>query len=330
MRLHTPNTSRRVLVTGATGFIGSALVRSFSPDSGWTVRGAVRQSASNLPTQTDLVAVGELSASTNWRSALRDVNAIVHTAARVHVMAYGNVEPLAEFRRINVNATLNLARQAVESGVQRFVFVSSIKVNGESTPFAKPFTAADAPNPSDAYGISKHEAEVGLRELATETGIGVVIIRPVLVYGPGVRANFLSMMRWLDRGIPLPLAAIHNARSLVALDNLVDLLRTCVRHPAAANQTLLVSDDEDLSTPELLRRLGAAMRRPARLIPVPTVALRHFARIAGKPDVAQRLLDSLQVDIGKTRRLLTWHPPITLDQGLLQTARYFLDKKSAH
>jgi UDP-glucose 4-epimerase len=207
--------------------------------------------------------------------------------------------------------------------VRRFVFVSSVKVNGEATQPGLPFKPDDASTPLDAYGISKMEAEQGLREIAAQTGMEVVIIRPPLVYGPGVKANFAAMMRWLSRGIPLPLGAIHNGRSLVALDNLVDLILTCITHPAAANQTFLVSDGEDVSTTELLRRMGQALDSPARLIPVPAGVLKAAAALLGKRDMAQRLCGSLQVDIQKTRQLLGWTPPLTLDQGLKKAAEGF-------
>jgi UDP-glucose 4-epimerase len=271
--------------------------------------------------------VGELHAETDWRIALRDVKVVVHTAARVHVTGDRAAQQVAEYRRINVNATLNLARQAAASGVRRFVFLSSIKVNGEATRLDQSFTADDQPKPNGAYAVSKHEAEEGLRKLGNETGLEVVIVRPVLVYGPGVGANFLSMMRWLHRGVPLPFGAIHNARSLVALDNLIDLLKTCLHHSAAAGQTFLVSDAEDLSTPELLRRTGAAMGRSARLVPVPEFVLRSAATIVGKADLSARLCDSLRVDIGKTLRVLGWSPPVSVDQALKETARHFLEEK---
>jgi nucleoside-diphosphate-sugar epimerase len=216
---------------------------------------------------------------------------------------------------------LTLARQAAAAGVRRFVFVSSIKVNGEATQPGHPFTAGDAPAPLDPYGISKMEAEQGLRQIAAETGIEVVIIRPPLVYGPGVKANFAAMMRWLRRGVPLPLGAIDNQRSLVALDNLADLIITCITHPAAANQTFLVSDGQDVSTSELLRRMGRAMGRPARLLPVPAGLLELGAALVGRRDMAQRLCGCLQVDIEKTRQLLGWSPPLTLDQGLTKAAQ---------
>jgi UDP-glucose 4-epimerase len=261
-----------------------------------------------------------LEPSTDWTAALDGVSAVIHCAARVHVMADTAADPLEEFRHVNVQGTLNLARQAAAAGVRRFVFVSSIKVNGEATQPGAPFTADDAPAPLDAYGVSKMEAEQGLRELAAQTGMEVIIIRPPLVYGPGVKANFAAKMRWLQRGVPLPLGAIHNQRSLVALDNLVDLIVTCLTHPAAANQTFLVSDGEDVSTSELLRRMGQALDRPARLLPVPQSWLKLAAAMVGKSDVAQRLCGSLQVDISKTRQLLSWTPPLSLDQGLKRAA----------
>ena len=235
-------------------------------------------------------------------------------------------DPLLEFRHINVDGTLNLARQAAEAGTRRFVFLSSIKVNGERTNPGRPFTADQQPEPGDPYGVSKMEAEIALRELAKKTGMEVVIIRPPLVYGPGVKANFLEMMRWLSRGVPLPLGAVtQNKRSLVALGNLVDLVETCIEHPAAANQTFLVSDGEILSTADLLQRLGIALGCPARLIPVPVGLLKLGAALLGRSAVAQRLCGSLEVDIGKTRELLGWSPPLSVDEGLRRTAEYWLN-----
>ena len=225
-------------------------------------------------------------------------------------------DPLAEYRRVNVEGTLNLARQAADAGVRRFIFISSVKVNGEQTPPGKPFGAEDRPVPEDAYGISKWEAEQGLQQLAAETGMELVVIRPPLVYGPGVKGNFAAMIRLVEKGIPLPLGAIHNQRTLVALDNLVDLIIRCIDHPAAANQVFLAGDGEDLSTTELLRRLGKAMGRPVRLLPVPESLLVLGATLLGKQAVARRLLGSLQVDISKARDLLGWEPPLSVDEGL--------------
>ncbi|AEY02316.1 NAD-dependent epimerase/dehydratase [Oceanimonas sp. GK1] len=225
-------------------------------------------------------------------------------------------DPLAEYRKVNVEGTLNLARQAAVAGLKRFIFISSIKVNGEQTLLGKPFTADDAAAPEDAYGMSKWEAEQGLRQLAAETGMEVVIIRPPLVYGPGVKGNFASMIKLVEKGLPLPLGAIHNRRSLVALDNLVDLIITCIDHPGAANQVFLAGDGEDVSTTELLRGVANAAGKPCRLLPVPAGLLQLGATALGKKAVAQRLLGSLQVDISKARNLLGWTPPLSVEQGL--------------
>jgi nucleoside-diphosphate-sugar epimerase len=268
--------------------------------------------------------MGSLSSEADWTVALRSVDQVVHLAARVHVMNDKSSDPLAEFRRVNVEGTANLARQAAAAGVRRFVYLSSIKVNGEFTEVGHPFTADDAPAPEDPYGVSKQEAELALRQIAADTGMEVVIVRPPLVYGPGVKANFESMMRWLARGVPLPLAAVtQNQRSLVALDNLVDLIMTCLSHPAAANQTFLVSDGEDLSTAGLIRRMGAALGHPARLFYVPPSMLKLGAQVVNKPGIYQRLCGSLQLDIAKTRRLLGWCPPVSVDEGLRRAAEGF-------
>ncbi len=249
---------------------------------------------------------------------------VVHLAARVHIMNDKGADPLAEFRRVNFEGTANLARQAAVAGVRRFVYLSSIKVNGEFTEVGQPFNADDAHAPEDPYGVSKHEAEQALCQIAAEAGMEVVIIRSPLVYGPGVKANFESMMRWLVRGVPLPLAAVtQNRRSLVAIDNLVDLIRTCLIHPAAANQTFLVSDGEDLSTANLLTRMGAALGHPARLFYVPPSMLQIGAGLVNKPGIYQRLCGSFQLDIAKTRVLLDWTPPVSVDEGLRRTAQGF-------
>jgi nucleoside-diphosphate-sugar epimerase len=306
-----------VSITGANGFLGRALC-AVAVGRATEVRGVTRLSC-DLPKGIENVVVRSIDDNTVWRDALVGCYAVIHLAARVHVMQEAAANPLAEFRRVNVQGTLNLARQAAAAGVRRFVFVSSIGVNGAET-FEQPFTAQDRVAPHSPYAVSKYEAELGLQALAAETGMEVVIIRPPLVYGPNAPGNFGSLMRWLKRGIPLPLGAIHNQRSLVALDNLVDLILTCLTHPAAANQTFLVSDGEDVSTTELLRRMGQALGRPARLAPVPASILKLAAAMVGKSDVAQRLCGSLQLDIEKTRRLLEWTPPLTLDQGLRKAA----------
>lgn len=310
----------KLLVTGGNGFLGSRVLAALQQQAGLTVAGSVRQAP---PGAMDYRVTGCLNGQTDWSTATQGVDCVVHTAARVHVTSDSATDSLAKFRKVNVQGTLNLAQQAATAGVQRLVFISSVKVHGEITALGVPFSADDVLAPLDAYGISKMEAEQGLLDMAANTGMEVVIIRPPLVYGPGVKANFQAMMRWLSRGIPLPLGAIRNQRSLVALDNLVDLIVTCTHHPAAANQTFLVSDGEDVSTTQLLRRMAQAMGRPARLIPVAPALLQAGAALLGKPELAQRLCGSLQVDITKTRHLLGWKPPISVDEGLRRAAQGF-------
>lgn len=308
-----------VLLTGASGFVGSAVLGTLR-ERGMDVRPVVR-SASSAAHLDDAVVVLGLDAATDWIAVLDGMTVVIHCAARAHIMRDEALDPLAEYRRVNVAGTLRLAQQAAAAGVKRFIFISSIKVNGEGTQPGHHYRADDSPNPEDAYGISKAEAEAGLRTIAQETGMELVIIRPVLVYGPEVKGNFQSMVRAVARGIPLPLGGVTgNRRSLVALDNLVDLICTCVNHPRAAGQIFLVSDGEDLSTADLLRRIAMAGGAPARLLPVPPVLLRWGARLLGKEAVAQRLLGSLQVDITKTRELLGWQPLLTVNEGLKKLA----------
>ncbi|MES2400038.1 MAG: NAD-dependent epimerase/dehydratase family protein [Pseudomonadota bacterium] len=314
---------RTVMVTGANGFIGKAVCADL-PLRGYRVLGVVRHNTrTDLPHGTECVSMKEINEDTLWSDVLTGVDSIVHLAARVHLMHETAADPLTEFRRTNVTLTLNLARQASAAGVRRFVFISSIKVNGEVTPAGQPFNAEDQPHPTDPYGVSKYEAEQGLLNIAAETGMEVVIIRPVLVYGLGVKANFHSMMHWLLKGVPLPLGALSNRRSLVALDNLADLIATCLQHADAANQIFLASDGEDLSISGLLRRMGVALGRSVWLIPVPVMVLRAGARLVRREAVVQRLSDSLQVDISKTKRVLGWNPPVRVDDALRETARYF-------
>ena len=302
------------LLTGATGFVGQAILSRLLASRSHEVTAALR----SVTGFDRCVAhgIGDLTGSTNWSTSLTNQQVVIHAAARAHIMKDEVADPLAEYRRVNVEGTLNLARQAAAAGVRRFIFISSVKVNGEQSPPGRPFTAEDIPSPADPYGVSKWEAEQGLQRLAAETGMELVIIRPPLVYGPGVKGNFASMIKLVEKGLPLPLGAIHNKRSLVAVDNLVDLIITCIDHPVAANQVFLAGDGQDLSTTELLRGVARAMGRPARLIPVPASLLMLGATILGKKAVAQRLLGSLQVDIAKARNLLGWEPPVSVDEGL--------------
>lgn len=307
----------KVLVTGANGFIGAALVRYLNA-TGRASRAAVRRQAlagSTLPADQEIVAVGDLGPDTDWRAALAGVTTVVHTAARAHVLQENATNPLALFRVVNVAATLRLARQAAAVGVQRLVFLSSIGVLGV-TSGSRPFTATTPPAPYTPYALSKWEAEDGLRTLASETGMEVVILRPPLVYGPGARGNFARLVMALRRGLPLPLAGIDNRRSLLALDNLIDLVACCMDHPTAAGQTFLAADGEDLSTTEMVVRLGRAMGRRPRLFMLPEGLMRSFARMAGQPGLAHALLDSLQIDIASTRKALHWRPVIDVDSGL--------------
>jgi UDP-N-acetyl-alpha-D-quinovosamine dehydrogenase len=315
----------RALITGANGFIGRALLRLAAPPHSVDCVASVRRQDVALPADVRRVQVGDLDATTDWSRALDGVDVIVHSAARVHVMGDVGHDALDEYRRTNVAGTLKLAMDAARAGVRRFVFVSSIKVNGERTAPGRPFVATDPARPRDAYGLSKHEAEAALRLLALETGLEVVILRPVLVYGPGVAGNFLSMMRRLHRGVPLPLGGLENRRSFVALANLVDVIRITLDHPLAANQTFLISDGTAVSTTTLLEKTAHALGTRARLVSVPGSALRFGARLAGYAPELSRLCDSLEVDTSTTRELLDWAPAVGMDEALSQTARYFLD-----
>ncbi|MGP5469752.1 UDP-glucose 4-epimerase family protein [Pseudomonas helleri] len=313
---------KKIFVTGASGFLGSALIEKLASTKNYQVVVPVRREGTEFAegiepvlVKTDYLLNGELP--------LGGVDVVVHCAARVHVMSETISDPLKEFRRINVDGTLRLAEQAALAGVKRFIFISSVKVNGELTTLGKPFTADDEPAPSDPYGISKMEAEQQLRLLGQRTGLEIVIIRPVLVYGPGVRANFRSLMSWVNKGYPLPLGAVRNKRSLVSLGNLVDLIVTCLEHPGAENQTFMVSDDDDMSTTDLLVRMSKALGRRPYLIPVPMSLLLKGSAFLGRRAVGLRLCGSLQVDISKTRNLLDWNPPISVEDALRKSAKSF-------
>ena len=318
----------RVLVTGASGFVGRAVLDALAR-SGAAVTAAVRRET-ELPAGVRVCRIGELGSGTDWGEALASCSHVVHLAARAHVMRDGSGDPLAEYRRVNVAGTLALARQAVSAGVRRFVFVSSIKVNGERTAKGTAFSETDPLAPVDAYGISKAEAEAGLLDIAAAMAMEIVVIRPPLVYGPGVKANFLTLIRWLARGVPLPLGAVReNRRSFVGLGNLSDLILRCFHHPAAANQVFLASDGEDLSTTELLRRTASALGVRARLVPVPVPILMAGARLLGATETVRRLCDNLQVDISKARRVLDWSPPFTVDQELRRAVEPLRSKELA-
>jgi nucleoside-diphosphate-sugar epimerase len=308
----------KILVTGANGLVGRSLCVAL-PLQAHAVVAAVRSADTPLE-GTERAIMGAIDSAADWSAALSDVEVVIHLAARVHVMNDQAVNPITEFRKVNVDGTLNLAMQASKAGVKRFIFISSIKVNGEHTEIGMPFTEENAANPQDAYGQSKLEAEQGLFLIAQQTGMAVVVIRPPLVYGAGVKANFASMMRAVKRGIPLPLGAIHNKRSFVYVGNLVSLILRCVDHPAAANQVFLVSDDHDLSTTELLQACAVALRVKPRLLPVPQSLIEIGATLLGKRDVAQRLCGNLQVDISKAHTLLDWTPPMSVLDGLKATA----------
>lgn len=313
-----------VAISGASGFVGGALLASLGA-RGWGIRGIARSGVAG----SGLLRSPELGAHADWSSLLSGCAAVVHAAARVHVMRDTADDSLAEFRRVNVDGTLALARSAARAGVRRFIFLSSVKVNGEETAPGRAFRHDDTPAPVDPYGVSKLEAERGLRELGNDTGMEIVVIRPPLVYGPGVKANFRSMMRWVHRGVPLPFGAIRNKRSFIALDNLVDLVGSCLEHRTAPGGVFLASDGEDLSTPELLERVGRALGRPARLVSVPGTLLRLAATVVGKRDLGRRLCGSLQVDISMTRQRLGWTPPVSVDEALEKTVRHFLEFDAA-
>jgi len=304
------------LVTGADGLVGRAVVSELAK-RGISYRAATRVARSGY------FGIGNIDSRTDWTAALEGVDAIIHLASRAHVMNETVDDPILRFRDANVESTLNLARQAITAGVRRFVFISSVKVNGEATQPGRPFTAEDPPNPQNPYAQSKLEAELGLFALAEESALEVTVIRPPLVYGPGVKANFATMLGWVDRGIPLPLGAVYNKRSFVFVSNLADLIILSATHPKAAGQVFLVSDGEDISTTELFKKMAQALGRPSWIMPLPAAFLTMAAAAIGQRAIASRLTDSLQVDVTKTRELLGWTPRENITEGLRQTARSF-------
>lgn len=303
-----------LLLTGANGFLGSRLATALESNPEINLTAIIRRSVEVR--FNSIIVVQGIDANTDWSEAVKGQNIILHAAARTQIMKDDAANSMAEYRRINVEGTLNLARQAAADGVKRFLFISSIKVNGEATKTGVPYTADDVPKPIDKYGISKWEAERALLQLAADTGMEVVIIRPPLVYGPNAKGNFAKLGALLAKEVPLPLAKIENKRSYVAIDNLIDLIITCIYHPKAANQIFLASDGQDLSTPELLNGMATAMGRDAKLFPLPSPLLSLAASLIGKKDEANRLLGSLQIDIAKTRDVLNWSPVIDIEEGL--------------
>jgi len=313
-----------VLVTGATGFIGRPLCAHLA-QMGRQVRAAVRSAGASVAAETAIV--GEIDGETDWRAALRGVSAVVHLASRVHVMDDPSADPLAEYRRTNVEGTRNLARQCIACGVRRIVFASSIKVNGDGRD--RPYTEQDPPAPADPYGQSKLEAEQALMELCKAEKTAFTIVRPTVVYGPGVKGNILRLLRLADQALPLPLRSVRNQRSMVGVGNLCSFVAACLDSEAAANQVFLLSDGEDLSTAELVRRLAAHLGRPARLLPCPVWLLKWLGVVTGKSDEVRRLVGSLQVDISKARRLLGWRPPFTVDQQLAEMVQWYRSQRES-
>lgn len=319
---------QNVLVTGATGFVGRPLCEQLLLN-GCSVRGSVRSAAAltGLPAGMQATAFVAIGADTDWSAALAGIDIIIHLAARVHVMDETADDPLTAYRLVNVAGTENLARQAAAAGVRRLVFLSSVKVHGEESD--TPYSEENQPALQDPYGVSKWEAEKILHDIAAETGLEVVIIRPPLVYGPGVKANFLNLLKIVERGIPLPLAGISNARSLIYLGNLIDAIITCATHPRAAGETFLVSDNDDVSTPQLVRQVAMALDRPPRLFPLPLFLVRLAGKLTGKSMAVDRLFGSLVVDSGKIRRELGWQPPYTLAEGIATTVTWYKDRSKS-
>ncbi|MCX7114412.1 MAG: SDR family oxidoreductase [Gammaproteobacteria bacterium] len=322
------NLKKTILITGATGFIGKHLAQAlltteiprFARDDVGVTLHLSSRSKIDFPhhPNASIFSPINLDPEANWSPALANCDVVIHTAARVHVLNEAADNPLYEFRRVNVDGTLALARQAVEHGVKRFIYLSSIGVNGARTVGDARFSAEDVPSPENDYAMSKWEAEQGLQQLAAETGMEVVIIRPPLVYGPDAKGNFQRLISWVNRGLPLPLGAIHNRRSFVSIDNLLSLLMVCVESPHAANQVFLVSDGDDVSTTELLRRVGLALKKPVRLLPIYPAILKMAATVLGKQADVGRLCDSLEIDISKTSSVLGWKPPFNMRDTLVR------------
>lgn len=308
----------KILLTGATGFVGNRLL-SMLEDRGHQCRAAVRRPSSTVDVRSESVVVGEIDAQTGWHEAVKDMDVVVHLAARVHVMHDQSDNPLVAFRKINLEGTCSLAEAAVKAGAKRFVYISTIKVNGEATN-GKPFTPQDTPSPADPYAIAKWEAEKALQEISQKTGLEVVVIRPPLVYGPGVKANFLNLIKLVRKRIPLPLAGIKNKRTLVALDNLANLILTCCEHPAAADHVFLAGDDESVSTAELITKIAKSFGQRSPVFYFPPTLMAWAASLLGKQAVWHRLSGSLEVDNSDAKKIMAWQPVTSMDEELKRIA----------
>lgn len=315
----------KILVTGGAGFIGRALLELLVRQPAHRLVATVRQDRGGLPAKVEVRALGDISSTTDWSGALSGVDVVIHTAARAHVLHDRSLDPLPLFRAINVEAMTRLARQAGEAGVRRFILLSSIGVNGSSN--CAPFTELDTPAPVEPYAISKLEAEQALMEIASESRMEYVILRPPLVYGPGAPGNFRRLMKVIWSRMPLPLGSVSNRRTFVGLGNLIDLIQVCTEHPGAANQIFLAGDAEDVSTSDLMRMIGEALGRPVWLWPMPPSLLVWGASLLGKKAMARQLVDSLSVDISKARNTLGWTPPLTLAAGLRITAEAWIAER---
>jgi nucleoside-diphosphate-sugar epimerase len=317
--MHRP----KILVSGANGFIGRALCEKLIAD-GQPVIGAVRtdMATGRLPVGIERLTIGNIGTYTQWSAALSGVDCVIHLAARAHMLEAGESDAITAYRQVNVAGTQSLAHTAADMGVRRFIYMSSVKVNGNGKP--DPYNEHDRPMPADPYGISKYEAEQVLQEISGSTGLELVVLRPPLVYGPHVKANFLQLLNLVARGIPLPLASVKNKRSLISMTNLIDALLTCIKHPKAAGQTYLVSDGSDISVSDLVKKIALALGKTSHVFPFPIALLRLLAKIIGRTDTVNRILDSLTVNSSKIRSDLDWIPPFTMEDGLKETAKWYL------
>ena len=314
----TTITKQHILITGANGFIGRNLC-VFLKEKGYFVRGSVRNDAYDIHGADEYIQAGDIDESTDWREALAGIDTVIHLAARVHIMNDSAADPVEAFRKVNVLGTERLARMAAKAGIKRFIFISSVKVNGEGA--LRAYVEKDIPDPRDAYGISKREAEDALVRIAAEAGLQMVILRLPLVYGPGVKANFKNLIRIAGTGLPLPLKGISNRRSFLYLGNLMDAIITCVTHPLAAGQTFMVSDEQDISTPDLIKMIACAMKKKTLLFSLPSGILKALCKIIGRSEELEKLTGTLIVDSSKIRNLLDWKPPFSLEEGIRETVK---------